>query len=66
MGGTLFYPVTFTAAEQQELRQVLPSGACDYNRPGVSQLRPIGSWLSYGDNANAVPGPFPLPPPVTG
>jgi hypothetical protein len=27
---------------------------------------PIGSWLSYGDNPNAVTGPFLLPPPVTG
>jgi len=60
------YPVTFTAAEQQELRQAFPSGVCAYNRPGVGQRRPIGSWLSYGDNANAVIGPFLLPPPVTG
>jgi hypothetical protein len=60
------YPVTFTAAEQQELRQAFPSGVCAYSRPGVGQQRPIGSWLSYGDNANAVTGPFLLPPPVTG
>ena len=60
------YPVTFTAAEQQELRQAFPSGVCAYNRPGVGQRRPVGSWLSYGDNANAVTGPFLLPPPVTG
>ena len=60
------YPVTFTAAEQQELRQAFPSGVCDYRRPGVGQQRPIGSWLSYGDNPDAVTGPFPLPPPVTG
>jgi hypothetical protein len=60
------YPVTFTAAEQQELRQAFPSGVCDYNRPGVGQQRPIGSWLSYGDNANAVTGPFLLPPPAGG
>jgi Tannase-like family of unknown function (DUF6351) len=60
------YPVTFTAAEPQELRQTFPSGVCDYNRPGVGQQRPIGSWLSYGDNANAVIGPFLPPPPITG
>ena len=60
------YPVTFTAAEQQELRQAFPSGVCDYNRPGAGQRWPIGSWLSYGDNLTAVTGPFPLPPPVTG
>ena len=29
------YPVTFTAAEQAELRQAFPTGVCDYNRPGV-------------------------------
>jgi Tannase-like family of unknown function (DUF6351) len=60
------YPVTFTPAEQQELRQAFPSGVCDYHRPGAGQQRPIGSWLSYGDNPGAVTGPFPLPPPVTG
>jgi hypothetical protein len=60
------YPVTFTAAEKQQLHQVFPAGVCDYNRPGVGQQRPIGSWLSYGDNANAVTGPFLLPPPATG
>jgi Tannase-like family of unknown function (DUF6351) len=60
------YPVTFTPAEQQELRQAFPSGVCDYHRPGAGQQPPIGSWLSYGDNPGAVTGPFLLPPPVTG
>ena len=46
--------------------QAFPSGVCDYSRPGVGLQRPIGSWLSYGDSANAVTGPFRLPPPVTG
>ena len=57
------YPVTFTAAEQAELRQAFPTGVCDYNRPGVGVRAPIASWLSYGDNPDAVVGPFPLPPP---
>ncbi len=57
------YPVTFTAAEQAELRQAFPTGVCDYNRPGVGVQAPIASWLSYGDNPDAVVGPFPLPPP---
>ena len=60
------YPVTFTAAEQAQLRQAFPTGVCDYNRPGVGVRAPIASWLSYGDNAAAVVGPFPLPPPLTG
>ena len=57
------YPVTFTAAEKAELRQAFPTGVCDYNRPGVGARAPIASWLSYGDNPDAVIGPFPLPPP---
>jgi Tannase-like family of unknown function (DUF6351) len=60
------YPVTFTAAEQAELRQAFPTGVCDYNRRGVGARAPIASWLSYGDNADAVTGPVPLPPPLTG
>ena len=43
------YPVTFTAAEQAELRAAFSSGVCDYGRPGVGQARPRGTWLSYGD-----------------
>jgi hypothetical protein len=58
------YPVTFTAAERAELRQAFPTGVCDYNRPGVGAQAPIASWLSYGDNPDAVVGPFPLPPPA--
>jgi hypothetical protein len=30
------YPVTFSAAEKAELRQVFPTGVCDYNRRGVA------------------------------
>ena len=59
------YPVTFTAAEQAELRQAFPTGVCDYNRPGVGVRAPIASWLSYGDNPDAVVGPFPLSTPLT-
>ena len=57
------YPVTFTAAEQAELRAAFPAGVCDYSRRGVGVRAPIASWLSYGDNPDAVTGPFPLPPP---
>lgn len=58
------YPVTFTADEQAELRQAFPTGVCDYSRPGVGVRAPIASWLSYGDNPDAVTGPFVLPPRV--
>jgi hypothetical protein len=60
------YPVAFTAAEQELLRQAFPTGVCDYTRPGVGVGAPIASWLSYGDNPGAVAEPFPLPPPRTG
>jgi hypothetical protein len=60
------YPVTFTTAEQAELRQAFPTGVCNYNRPGVGVHKPIASWLSYGDNPDSVVGPFPLPPPRNG
>ncbi|HUC26704.1 MAG TPA: DUF6351 family protein [Streptosporangiaceae bacterium] len=60
------YPVTFTAAEQAQLRQAFPTGVCDYQRPGVGVQAPIASWLSYGDNPDAVVGPVPLPGPPTG
>jgi len=59
------YPVTFTAAEKAELRQAFPTGVCDYNRRGVGVQAPISSWLTYGDNPDAVIGPFPLPPALT-
>jgi hypothetical protein len=59
------YPVTFTAAEKAELRQAFPTGVCNYNRRGVGVRAPISSWLSYGDNPDAVVGPFPLPPPLS-
>jgi uncharacterized tannase-like protein DUF6351 len=60
------YPVTFTAAERAQLYQAFPTGVCDYSRPGVGVQEPIASWLSYGDNPDAVVGPLPLPPPLTG
>ncbi len=59
------YPVTFTSAEKAQLRQAFPTGVCDYNRRGVGVQAPIGSWLSYGDNPEAVIGPFRLPPPLS-
>jgi hypothetical protein len=43
------YPVTFTRAEQAQLRATFPSGVCDYHRPGVGQRSPSGTWLDYGD-----------------
>jgi hypothetical protein len=56
------YPVSFTDAEKAQLRQAFPRGVCDYNRRGVGVRPPIASWLSYGDNPDAVVGPFALGP----
>jgi hypothetical protein len=54
------YPVTFTAAEQQRLRAAFPGGVCDYNRAGVGQRKPLGSWLSYGDETTGTTPPVRL------
>ena len=58
--------MTFTAAEHSELNEAFPTGVCDYTKSGVRVRAPIASWLSYGDNPDAVVGPFTLPPPLTG
>ena len=42
------YPATFTDAEKAELRAAFPTGVCDYQRPGVGQQRPAGTWMDYG------------------
>jgi hypothetical protein len=42
------YPVAFTDAQVAELRAAFPTGVCDYERRGVGQRRPAGTWLSYG------------------
>lgn len=57
------YGVSFTAAEMASLRAAFPSGVCDYRRPGVDQQRPIGSWLSYGDERTGLTPPTPVPGP---
>jgi hypothetical protein len=41
------YPVTFTPAEQTQLRTTFATGVCDYTRPGQGQHEPRGTWLSY-------------------
>jgi hypothetical protein len=56
------YPVTFTAAEQAQLRATFPTGVCDYHRPGVGQQHPIATWLSYGDERTGLTPPTPIPP----
>ena len=43
-----FYPVTFTADEWAQLEKALPSGVCDYSKPGVDQ-QPTIPWQTYQD-----------------
>jgi hypothetical protein len=43
------YPVTFTGEEQARLRQVFPTGVCDYTRPGTGQRQKATAWLDYGE-----------------
>jgi hypothetical protein len=54
------YPVPFTAAEQEQLRETFPDGVCDYSLPGVGQHPPLAAWLSYGDEITGLTPPTPL------
>ncbi|WP_425574784.1 DUF6351 family protein [Streptantibioticus ferralitis] len=55
------YTVTFTTAQQAELHAIFPGGVCDYQLPGVDQVRPLGAWLSYGDGTTGSFGHAPAP-----
>ena len=54
------YGVTFTDAQKAQLRATFPDGVCNYNKQGVSQRRPIGDWLSYGDEMSGLTRPTPI------
>jgi hypothetical protein len=38
------YLVDFAPAERARLREIFPSGVCDWSKPGVGQLPPRGTW----------------------
>jgi hypothetical protein len=38
------YKVAFTAPELDELRQIFPTGVCDYSKPGVMQQPLHGTY----------------------
>jgi len=42
------YPVTFTDEQVATLRAAFPTGVCDWDRRGVGQRRPAGTWIGYG------------------
>jgi len=46
-----FYPATFSAAQWQALQTALPTGVCDFSKPGVDQV-PTVPWQTYQDDAN--------------
>jgi hypothetical protein len=60
------YPVTFTAAERAQLRAAFPGGVCDYDRTSAGYRKPIGTWLSYGDERTGTTPPTRPPSPPHG
>jgi hypothetical protein len=48
-----YYPIEFTDEEWAQLEAALPTGVCDWQRPGVDQRNTI-PWLSYQDAGGQV------------
>jgi Tannase-like family of unknown function (DUF6351) len=42
------YPSPVSMAELRRLREIFPTGVCDWSRPGVAQQKPAGDWLTFG------------------
>jgi hypothetical protein len=49
------YEVTFTPTQWERLEAVFSGGVCDWDRPGVGQQRPVGTWLSFDEPGVPVP-----------
>ena len=41
------YEVSFSAEESARLDRVFPTGVCDWTQPGVEQIEPLGTWLTF-------------------
>jgi hypothetical protein len=41
------YAVPFSDAQKRRLVTIFPAGVCDWNKPGVEQQAPIGTWQSH-------------------
>ena len=39
------YKIEFTDAEMAQLREIFPSGVCDYSKPGIGQGSIKGTFL---------------------
>jgi hypothetical protein len=48
------YKARLTAAQLTTLREVFPSGVCDWTKPGVGQVPLAGTWLMYMGDARTV------------
>ncbi len=42
------YPATFTTAQLDRLKQIFPSGVCDFTKPGVGQVPQDHLWPTFG------------------
>jgi hypothetical protein len=61
--GGVTMPVPFTDAEWAELQKALPTGVCDFSKPGVSQ-QPTIPWQTYQTaNGSVIYGGKPMSPP---
>jgi hypothetical protein len=41
------YPASMSPADLARLKQIFPSGVCDWTKPGVNQV-PVNTWTSFG------------------
>jgi hypothetical protein len=43
---------SFSSDQETRLRRIFPDGVCDYSQPGIGQVPPIGTWLTFGPSGN--------------
>lgn len=41
------YQVEFTPAEMTKLKSIFPTGVCNWDKPGVNQVDPLSTWITY-------------------
>jgi Tannase-like family of unknown function (DUF6351) len=49
------YKVKFTAQQAATLREIFPSGVCDWRKPGVGQVPLAATWINYGKSPFSSP-----------
>lgn len=50
------YKTKLTAAQLTRLRQIFPTGVCNWTKPGVGQVPLAATWINYGEPPYAVAG----------